>query len=99
MAERKKISARKKVSVEDQEKMLAALYQRDEAKKETNPVEKVEKVEKIKLKKPTGKTQRVTVDFPQEMYEQMKEETQLNGQTLRGFVVSLVRKHLANQNG
>jgi hypothetical protein len=96
MAERKKISARKKVSVEDQEKMLAALYQRDEAKKETNPVEKVEK---IKLKKPTGKTQRVTVDFPQEMYEQMKEETQLNGQTLRGFVVSLVRKHLANQNG
>jgi len=95
MAERKKIAARKKVSVEDQERMLAALQQKDEAKKEVKPTSKIEK---IKPKKSSGKTQRVTVDFPQEMYERMKEETQMNGQTLRGFVVSLVRKHLANQN-
>ena len=95
MAERKKIAARKKVSVEDQERMLAALQEKDEAKKEIKPAAKIEK---IKPTKPSGKTQRVTVDFPQEMYAQMKEETQMNGQTLRGFVVSLVRKHLANQN-
>ena len=92
MAERKKIAARKKVSVEDQEKMLAALQQKD------NKKEPAKIIERKKEKKLVTKTQRVTVDFPQEMYEQMKAETQMNGQTLRGFVVSLVRKHLTNQN-
>jgi len=96
MAERRKIAARKKPSVQEQEEMLAALQQKDEIKKETKVKSKVEKVKSTK--KVVGKTQRVTVDFPQEMYEQMKEETQMNGQTLRGFVVSLVRRHLANQN-
>jgi hypothetical protein len=91
MAVRKKIAARKKISVEDQEKMLAALQQKDE--KVSNDVS-TKKAEKTKA---SNKTQRVTVDFPQAMYEQMKEETQMNGQTLRGFVVSLVRKHLANR--
>ncbi len=94
MAERKKISARKKVSVEDQERMLAALQQKDEEVKKVVPTKKEVKVKPAKVSK---KTQRVTVDFPQEMYEQMKEETQMNGQTLRGFVVSLVRKHLSNR--
>lgn len=94
MAERKKISARKKVSVEDQEKMLTALQQKDEEVKKVIPTKKEVKV---KPPKASTKTQRVTVDFPQEMYEEMKEETQMNGQTLRGFVVSLVRKHLSNR--
>jgi len=97
MAERKKISARKKISVEDQEKMLAALQKKDattEVAQQTAP-----EPAKSKNKKAAGKTQRVTVDFPQEMYEQMKEETQMNGQTLRGFVVSLVRKHLSKNDG
>ncbi len=94
MAERKKISARKKVSVEDQERMLAALQQKDEEVKKVVPTKKEVKVKPAKV---STKTQRVTVDFPQEMYEQMKEETQMNGQTLRGFVVSLVRKHLSNR--
>ena len=95
MAERKEIAARKKLSVEEQERMLAMLQQKDEIKKEIKPSQK----EKTKTtKSSSGKTQRVTVDFPQEMYERMKEETQMNGQTLRGFVVSLVRRHLAKMD-
>jgi len=43
--------------------------------------------------KPTKKKVRVSVDFPIELYERMKEDTDANGQTHRGFIVSLVRKH------
>ena len=43
--------------------------------------------------KPAKKKVRVSVDFPIELYERMKEDTEANGQTHRGFIVSLVRKH------
>jgi hypothetical protein len=36
---------------------------------------------------------RVSVDFPVDLYERMKEDTEANGQTHRGFIVSLVREY------
>lgn len=43
------------------------------------------------------KVQRVTVDFPKRIYEQMKLETEENGQTLKGFIVGLVRDHFVRK--
>ena len=43
------------------------------------------------------KVQRVTVDFPQYIYEQMKTETEDSGQTLKGFIVGLVREHFVRK--
>ena len=40
------------------------------------------------------RVQRVTIDFPIHVYEAMKEETEENGQTLKGFIVHLVKKKL-----
>lgn len=94
MAERKRITPRKKISVNEQEKLLEALQQQDEKKIET-VIETAAPRPKAKKAKP--KLQRVTVDFPQDMYEAMKEETQMNGQTLRGFIVALVRNHLRSR--
>ena len=37
--------------------------------------------------KPTKKKVRVSVDFPIELYERMKEDTDANGQTHRGFEI------------
>lgn len=37
--------------------------------------------------------QRVTIDLPQFIYEQIKQETENTGQTLKGFVLGLVREH------
>lgn len=39
------------------------------------------------------KVQRVTIDFPQFIYDQIKEETEETGQTIKGFLVGLVRDH------
>lgn len=36
---------------------------------------------------------RVSVDFPVDLYERMKKDTEANGQTHRGFIVSLVRDY------
>jgi len=41
--------------------------------------------------------QRVTVDFPQYLYEKMKLETEDTGQTLKGFIVGLVREHFTRK--
>ena len=43
------------------------------------------------------KVQRVTIDFPQFMYDQIKEETEETGQTLKGFMVGLVRDHFTRK--
>lgn len=98
MSNRKRIQARKKISVDKQEELLNKLQEVDNQKSnETISSPKTVALPNKEKKKTPAKTQRVTVDFPQEMYNQIKEETQMNGQTLRGFIVSLVRKHLANQ--
>jgi hypothetical protein len=41
----------------------------------------------------TGKIQRITVDMPIDLYERMKGEVEDNGQTIKGFIVNLVRAH------
>jgi len=43
------------------------------------------------------KVQRVTVDFPVDLYEKMKAKTEDSGYTLKGFIVSLVKKSLAEE--
>jgi hypothetical protein len=47
------------------------------------------------LQKLDGKkeVQRFTVDFPQAMYDQIKQETEYRGQTMKGFITSLVRDY------
>jgi uncharacterized protein with NAD-binding domain and iron-sulfur cluster len=40
-----------------------------------------------------SKIQRITVDMPLDLYEQMKDEVDDNGQTIKGFVVNLVKAH------
>jgi hypothetical protein len=41
----------------------------------------------------SGKIQRITVDMPIELYEKMKDEVEDNGQTIKGFIVNLVKFH------
>lgn len=40
-----------------------------------------------------NKIQRITVDMPIDLYDKMKNEVDDNGQTIKGFVVNLVRAH------
>ena len=39
------------------------------------------------------KVQRITVDMPIYLYEQMKGETEKKGYSITGFMLALVRKH------
>jgi len=86
--QRRKITAKKNMSAEEQEKVLSQLHKKDISEKlsneSTNPTSKGKKV------------QRVTIDFPLEIYEQMKVETEEKGHTLKWFIVNLVKKHLAD---
>ena len=41
----------------------------------------------------SGKIQRITVDMPIELYDRMKDEVDDNGQTIKGFIVNLVKGH------
>lgn len=51
-----------------------------------------------KVSKPKSKFYgRVTVDFPDEVYEEMKAYTQEDGRTLKGYIISLVKKDLRTQ--
>lgn len=64
----------------------------------TSPsVEEQEKALK-KLQKKEKKYTRVSVDFPNELYGKMKGDTQRRGQTLKGFIVSLVRDFYENED-
>ena len=45
------------------------------------------------------KVQRVTIDFPSFIYDQIKDETENTGQTIKGFIVGLVREHFAKKEG
>jgi len=85
--QRKKISAKKPMSIADQEKVLEQLHKKDAVQTKT-PLVQQSKGKKV---------QRVTVDFPVDIYEQMKEETENKGHTLKWFIVNLVKKHLKEQ--
>ncbi len=41
--------------------------------------------------------QRITVDFPQFLYDRMKVEIDDTGQTMKGFIVGLVRDHFTRK--
>ena len=51
------------------------------------------------LKKNKGRVRdvvRVSVDFPRNLYTQVVDETDKKEQTIRDFILSLVRQHFAN---
>lgn len=67
-------------------------------KQSSSDVEEQEKLLKDLQKEDKKKNvQRVTIDFPQFMYDQIKEETELTGQTLKGFMVGLVRDYFTRK--
>jgi hypothetical protein len=70
-------------SIEAQEKALLKLQEKAPLPQEKKIVEKKQKSKKI----------RVSVDFPGDVYEVMKTDTQKKGQTLKGFIVAMVREH------
>ena len=39
------------------------------------------------------KAHRLTIDFPMELYEQLKEEADATGRTMKGFLVTLARDY------
>lgn len=41
--------------------------------------------------------QRITVDFPQFLYDKMKSEIEDTGQTMKGFITGLVRDHFTRK--
>jgi hypothetical protein len=43
--------------------------------------------------KKTGAKVRVTIDFTQTMHEQIKTEMDYTGQTIKGFVITLIREY------
>jgi hypothetical protein len=43
--------------------------------------------------KKTGNKVRVTIDFTQPMHDQIKTETAYTGQTIKGFVITLIREY------
>lgn len=63
------------------------------AESQEKALSKLQKADKKK------NVQRVTVDFPQYLYEKMKLETEDTGQTLKGFIVGLVREHFTRKEG
>lgn len=65
--------------------------------KDLSVEEQEQALAKIKKGK-SKKTQRVTVDFPYEIYGDMKEVVEEEGKTLKGYIVSLVKKDLKNKN-
>lgn len=60
---------------------------------------KAEKTVKKEAPKPKVKKKpvRVSVDFPRDLYRIMKDDTEEQGQTLKGFIVSMVRSHYAGK--
>ena len=81
LASRVKKTIAESPSVEAQEQALLKLQK-------TAPIEVQRGGEESKKKKT-----RVSVDFPHDVYEVMKKDTQRKGQTLKGFIVAMVREH------
>ena len=63
--------------------------------KELTPEEQEKALQKLRKGKERGKYYgRVTVDFPHDVYDEMKEFVEEDGKTLKGYIVHLVKKHL-----
>ena len=81
----------------------------DSVKKQTAPKRTVESASQISIEdqerairdlaqgQKTKTHTRVSVDFPIDLYERMKADTKRRGQTLRGFIVAMVRDHYDEQ--
>lgn len=68
---------------------------RGTTKKELSAEEQEQALQKLKGGKEKGRFYgRVTVDFPHDVYDEMKEYAQEEGRTLKGYIVSLVKKDL-----
>lgn len=48
---------------------------------------------KVGESKPKKKKVRVSVDFPEDLYERMKATAEDRGQTHRGFIINLVKQY------
>jgi hypothetical protein len=81
--EKKKIQAKPKLNASTQEALLTKLPQNNE-----NAV--IFSIDTGLTTKP-AKVQRITVDMPLELYERIKNEVEDNGQTIKGFIVNLVK--------
>ena len=66
-----------------------------EEKKELSADEQEKALQKLRKGKERGKYYaRVTVDFPHDVYDEMKEFVESDGKTLKGYIVLLVKTHL-----
>jgi len=65
--------------------------------KELSLAEQEKALKHLQAQDKKKKVQRVTVDFPLFIYEEIKEETENTGQTIKGFIVGLVREHFAKK--
>lgn len=80
--------AQKKRSLADRVKTAANMSISAEAQEKA-----LEQLKKSSTPSEAKKKVRVSVDFPEDLYARMKEETEANGQTHRGFIISLVREY------
>lgn len=105
--EKKKITARKISSAEEQEQALKLLMQSTPSVSEpelATPKEKIVKKKKsrslsisrtslIKAETPT-EVQRITVDLPLDVYNALKREVDTHGTTIKWQIVKLLRENL-----
>lgn len=70
-------------------KKALSTVEQEKALKQLHAKDVKEKKEKV--------VQRVTVDFPVDIYAEMKKEVKNNGQTIKGLIVNLVKHHLAEK--
>ncbi len=62
------------------------------------PAEAQEKaLEQLQRQDKQKAIQRITADFPQYLYDKMKVEIEETGQTMKGFIVGLVRDHFVRK--
>lgn len=62
----------------------------------TKPIIVTDKEEPKKSTRPVD-THRLTLDIPNELIEQMKKDTKRSGQTIKGFIVSLIYDFYENK--
>ncbi len=107
--EKKKITARKISSAEEQEQALKLLMPSPPSSGIESETESSEpKVKKVRPKKlrnlsasraslmkvETSEVQRITVDLPLDLYEALKQEVDSNGTTIKWQIVKLLRENL-----
>jgi hypothetical protein len=66
----------------------------------STPVEQiivVEPVKPVKAKKPKPVVHRLTIDIPKDLFQQMEKDTKRRGQTMKGFIVSMMYDFYENK--